>query len=253
MNEILHIHSYSPRTARLRILNEWIARSASPGQFVIVRFSDNGERIPFSIVASDVDNHTIDIIIHRAAGLQEILESLKEGTILPDVLGPLGKPATLDSDKTVLCVGDGAGFVPLLPLLKALKLNGCRNISVISEESDQAACLLPEIEQRSDSTILAAKGKLIEILTKTIEREKVEKIVMAGPSLMLKEIAELSRQLDIPADCILNMLMIDGIGICGVCRVIVDGKMRQTCTDGPMFDARLVDFEQLVNRQRHFK
>ena len=253
MNEILHIHSYSPRTARLRINNEWISRSALPGQFVIVRFKEDGERIPFSIVSSDPDQNYIDIIIHRAAGLHDILTSLEEGSVLPDVLGPLGKPAHLDIDKTVLCVGDGAGFVPILPLLKALKNNGCKTISVISEESDQAACLLPEIEKQSTSTILAPKGRLIDTLRSAVNRDQVEKIGMAGPTPMLRDIAALSKDLGIPADCILNMLMIDGIGICGVCRVIVDGQMRQTCTDGPMFDAHKVDFDQLVNRQRHFK
>lgn len=253
MNEIVEIFPYSTRTMSVKIRNGIVARRALPGNFVIVRFSEHGPRLPFSIVDTYPDREIVEIILHRAEGLDEIQKLLRPGSELPDLLGPLGKAPEIDKDKRVVCCGDGAGFVSLLPIIKALHENGCKVISVMSEKSDKTTCLSDEIENYSDKVILATEQNLTEILRKAVSEKEIDKIWMAGPSDMMKEITEIAKENEIPADCVLNMVMIDGIGLCGTCRVIVGGERKQTCIDGPVFNAHLVDFDQLSNRQRLFE
>lgn len=252
MNEILDIQPYSNRTVRLRINNPEVAERALPGNFIIVRFSEDGVRIPFSIVDTNPGEGTIDFIIHRAEGLDEILGKLTVGEALTDLLGPLGKPAVIDSDKKILCCGDGGGLVPLLPLAKALSEKGCSVSTIISESSDKASCLSDDIMRFSKKVELVPQEQLLEIVKKTLGDQKIEKVIVSGPTKMMKSIAAITEKLKIPTDCILNMIMIDGIGLCGTCRVIVGGERKQTCIDGPIFNAHLVDFDQLLNRQRLF-
>lgn len=252
MNEILEISPYSTRTARIKIHNTSVALRAKPGNFIMIRFSENGARLPFSIVDTDPENGIVEIIIHRAEGLDDILKIIRPGYLLPDLLGPLGRPAVIDSNRNVLCCGDGAGFVPLLPILRGLHENGCKVISIMSEKSDKAACLSDDVENYSDKVLLVKEANLYEIVERTIKENNIEKLWIAGPTVMLKDLANICRQLGVEVDCILNMVMIDGVGLCGTCRVIVGGERRQTCTDGPVFDALQVDFDQLYNRQRLF-
>lgn len=253
MNEIVETFSFSSGTLGVKIRNAMIAQKARPGNFIIIRFSENGPRLPFSIVDASPEQETIDIIIHRAEGLGEMQKMMIPGNIIPDLLGPLGRPAVIDSGCRVLCCGDGAGFVPLLPVIRALHEQGCSVMSVMSEQSDKTTCISEEIENHSDRVILAADESLEETIEKAIIDMKIEKIWMSGPTVLMKSIANIAKRHGIPADCILNMIMIDGIGLCGTCRVIVGGERKQTCIDGPVFDAHLVDFDQLLNRQRLFE
>lgn len=253
MNEIIEIYPYSNKTARVAVNAPEIARRAKPGHFVILRFSESGPRIPFSIVSADPEKGIIEIIIHRAAGLDDILQYLKPGNELVDLLGPLGKPAPLDRGRRVICVGDGAGFVSMLPIIKALHNEGCEVVSVVSEESAKAACLTEDIVRFSTEVVLVKEGELFPTVDNLIDTHNTQKMWMAGPTMMMKKLTAMALEKNIKASCILNMLMIDGIGLCGICRVIVGGERKQTCTDGPTFNAKLVDFDQLYNRQRLFK
>lgn len=252
MNEILSISPYSEKTARLRIANPPIAKKFEPGHFVIVKFKKDGHRIPFSIIESDPEAGTIDIIIHRADGLDEILQMIRPGEALPDLLGPLGNPAQIIPGSTILFFGDGAGVVPLLPLIKAAKSKGCTIKAVLSEQSSRTKCLLGEIELDSDTVVTVSDGNLLESAMNFVSNTPIDKVIMSGPTLIMKRLAKETKNRGIPADCLLNMLMIDGIGLCGICRVIVGGERKQTCTDGPIFNAHLVDFDQMFNRQRLF-
>lgn len=252
MNEILHILPYSEKTARIRLHNKVIATKALPGQFVIIKFSREGQRIPFSIVATDPDRCSFDIIIHRAAGLDSILKSLTEGDKIPDVLGPLGNPAVIEPNTHVLFFGDGAGVVPLMPIIKEANRRGCKVNAVLSEYSSRTQCVLNELEPFCETVTTVADEDLFETAMQIIGEEKIDKVFMSGPSLIMKKLAQETKSREIKADCLLNMLMIDGIGLCGICRVIVGGERKQTCTDGPLFDAHLVDYDQLFNRQRLF-
>ncbi len=253
MNEIIEIFPYSRRTVSVKIKNEAVALRAKPGNFVIVRFSEDGLRIPFAIVDANPTTGIIEIIIHRGEGLDEILNFIKPGKVLPDLLGPLGKPANIVENKKVLCCGDGAGFVALLPLIKAHHEKGCSVISVMSEKSDKTTCLSDEIENYSDKVLLAPESNLYDIIANAIDTYNIEKVLISAPTKMMKEMEKVTALKDIPADCVLNMIMIDGIGLCGTCRVTINGERKQTCIDGPVFDAHAVDFDQLLNRQRLFE
>lgn len=249
MNEIREIVHYSEYTAELRVYAPAVAKSCRPGHFVIVRFSDNGARIPFTIVDSDETEGTINIIIHKAAGLSEALASLRPGDCLPNLLGPLGQAIDIRNYGTVVCCGDGAGFVPLLPIARALKKAGCHVISVFSEQSSQTACLQGKVSEYSE-VIDVRERTSTEVVGELLAGRKVDKVFVSGPTAMMKDISGLTRSHSIPTVCILNMIMVDGVGLCGICRVMVDGERKLTCIDGPSFDAHKVDFDQLLNRQR---
>lgn len=253
MNEVIEIYPYSNKTARVAVNAPTIAERARPGHFVILRFSEEGPRIPFSIVSADSEKGIIEIIIHRAAGLDDILQYLRPGRKLVDLLGPLGKPAPLDRGRKVICVGDGSGFVSMLPIIKALYKEGCEVVSVVSEESAKASCLTEDIDRFSTEVVIVKEGELMETVARIIDERGTQKMWMAGPTMTMKQLTALAVEKGIKASCILNMLMLDGIGLCGICRVYVGGERKQTCTDGPTFNAKLVDFDQLYNRQRLFK
>lgn len=252
MNEIINIHPYSEKTARVRILNPVIAEKFEPGHFVIIKFREGGHRIPFSIISSDTEEGTIDVIIHRADGLDEILSMIQVGESLPDLLGPLGNPAVIDPGTRILFFGDGAGVVPLLPLIKAAKEKNCSVKAVLSEHSSRTQCLLSEIQHDCDAVVTVSDDNLLESAMNFVTTEPIDKVIMSGPTLIMKRLSHETKKRGIPAECLLNMLMIDGIGLCGICRVIVGGERKQTCTDGPIFDAHKVDFDQMFNRQRLF-
>lgn len=252
MNEILKIEPYSEKTARVRISNPIIAPKFEPGHFVIVKFKMDGHRIPFSIIDSNPEEGSIDIIIHRADGLDEILSMIREGECLPDLLGPLGNPAVIEPETRILFFGDGAGVVPLLPLIHSARQKGCKVKAVLSEQSSRTQCLLNEIQHDCDAVVTVSDDNMLESAINFVATEQIDKVIMSGPTLIMKRLAAETKKRGISAECLLNMLMIDGIGLCGICRVIVGGERKQTCTDGPIFDAHKVDFDQMFNRQRLF-
>lgn len=174
------------------------------------------------------------------------------GESLPDLLGPLGNPAVIEPGTHILFFGDGAGVVPLLPLIHEAKRLGCKVKSVLSEHSSRTQCLLSEIRRSCEEVVTVDDDNLLERALHFVDNDPIDKVIMSGPTLLMKRLAHETKKRDIPADCILNMLMIDGIGLCGICRVIVGGERKQTCTDGPIFDAHKVDFDQMFNRQRLF-
>lgn len=250
---IKEIYRHSENTAELVIADEVIARAARAGHFVMIRFSEDQPRIPFSIVDASPEEGTFTIIIHKGARLTHLINSLQPGRELPNLLGPLGQAFEVKNYGTVLCIGDGEGFVPVLPVMHALKEAGCRVVTILSEFSEQNTCLVPDARQWSDELFHASnKEEAASTVMKIADREKIDLIVMTGPSDMLGLLTETARSLSIPARCILNMIMLDGVGICGICRVMVGGERKLTCIDGPTFDAWKVDFPQLHNRQRNY-
>lgn len=248
----MKIEPYSEKTARLRIYNPVIAAKYEPGHFVIIKFRTDGHRIPFSIIDANREEGSIDIIIHRADGLDEILSMIEVGECLPNLLGPLGHPAVIEPQSNILFFGDGAGVVPLLPLIKAAREKGCKVKAVLSEQSSRTQCLLNEIQRDCDTVVTVSDENMLESAINFVSTEPIDKVIMSGPTLIMKRLAIETKERGIPAECVLNMLMIDGIGLCGICRVIVGGERKQTCTDGPIFDAHKVDFDQMFNRQRLF-
>lgn len=251
LNEIKNITYYSELTALIEIENPAIATACRTGHFIIARFAEDGVRIPFTIITADPEAGTVGFIIHRAAGLGDILKHLNVGDTILDVLGPLGQALKMTDSSTMVCVGDGAGFVPLLPIIKAYHEKGTRVISVFSEQSAQTACLMPLIAKYSE-TVDASEVTVEKAVADIIAKGEADQFIMSGPTLMMKNLSALTAKAEIPSRVILNMMMIDGIGLCGICRVMVAGKRVLTCIDGPAFDAHAVDYDQLMNRQRHF-
>ncbi|MDE5728127.1 MAG: sulfide/dihydroorotate dehydrogenase-like FAD/NAD-binding protein [Duncaniella sp.] len=253
MNRIKQIIRHTAHTAEVVIESASIASSARAGHFVMIRFSEKYPRIPFSIVDTDPAAGTFTIIIHKGARLSELIDSLEPGQELPNLLGPLGQAFPIKKYGTVLCIGDGEGFVPLLSVMKALKEAGNKVVSVLSEFSEQTSCLRGNAERYADRVLLSSSKEEAVAITENLSAEgSVDLVVITGPTDMLSLISETTKRLGIPTRCILNMIMLDGVGICGICRVMVGGERKLTCIDGPTFDAHLVDFDQLWNRQRNF-
>lgn len=253
MNHIKEIIRHSAHTAEVVIEAPSVATSARAGHFVTIRFSEELPRIPFTIVDADPAAGTFTIIIHKGARLTSLIDSLKPGKELPNLLGPLGQAFEIRDYGTVLCIGDGEGFVPLLPVMHALKKAGNTVLSVLSEFTEQTSCLRGNAEQWADEILhSSSKEEAIEVIDRVTSARKVDLVVITGPTDMLRMISDKTRTLGIPTRCILNMIMLDGVGICGICRVMVGGQRKLTCIDGPTFDAHLVDFDQLLNRQRNY-
>ena len=253
MNRIKEIIRHSANTAEVVIESSQIASSARAGHFVMIRFSDNLPRIPFTIVDTAPAEGTFTIIIHKGARLTELIDSLKPGQDLPNILGPLGQAFDIKNYGTVLCIGDGEGFVPLLPVMKALKKAGNTVVGVLSEFTEQTSCLRDNAAPWVDEMLhSSSKEEALDIVNRTTASRHVDLVVMTGPTDMLKMIAEATRHDAIPTLCILNMIMVDGCGLCGICRVLVGGERKLTCIDGPTFDAHQVNFDHLLNRQRNY-
>lgn len=253
MNRILEIIRHTPYTAEVVIGSPSIAASGRAGQFVMIRFSEDLPRIPFTIVDTNPEAGTFTIIIHKGARLTKLIEELEPGRELPNLLGPLGQAFDVKNYGTVLCIGDGEGFVPLLPVIRALKEAGNEVISVLSEFTEKTSCLRGNAERWSDRILHSSDvDEVLRIIDSVTSEREINLAVITGPTLMLHSISEKTKQLGIPTLCILNMIMLDGVGICGICRVLVGGKRKLTCIDGPTFNAHEVDFKQLLNRQRNF-
>ncbi len=253
MNQIKDIIRHSEHTAEVVIESPSIAVSARAGHFVIIRFNEECPRIPFTVVDTDPENGTFTIIIHKGAKLTELIKSLYVGYEILDLLGPLGQAFDVKNYGTVLCSGDGASVVPILPIIHALKKAGNRVITILSEFSEKTSCLRSNAETYSDEVILSEdENETIRVIRDFTLSGDVNLVVMTGPTHMMKKIAECTRETSVPTFCVLNMVMLDGVGLCGICRVMVDGQRKLTCIDGPIFDAHRVDFDQLQNRQRYF-
>ena len=253
MNIIRKIVRHSEYTAEVVIENPSIARSARAGHFVMVRFTPDCPRIPFTIVDASPADGTFTLIIHKGARLADLIGSLHEDYRIGDVLGPLGQAFEIRNYGTVVCCGDGVGFVPIIPVIKAFKQAGNRVVTILSEFTSETSCLRANVEPYSDVILHSSEETAtLELIDRVLTDEKVDLTVITGPTPMMKAIAECTRVRQIPTRCILNMVMLDGVGLCGICRVMVDGKRMLTCIDGPVFDAHHVDFDQLQNRQRHF-
>lgn len=253
MNTICKIVRHSEHTAEVVIEQPSVARSARAGHFVMIRFNRDCPRIPFTIVDASPEDGTFTIIIHKGAKLTDLINSLYVGYEIGDILGPLGQAFEVKNYGTVVCCGDGAGFVPIIPVIRALKNAGNRVVTILSEFTSQTSCLRENVEPYSDTILHASnEEEAVGTMQSTLSNGSVDLVVITGPTHMLKMLSECTRLHSVPTCCILNMIMLDGVGLCGICRVMVDGQRKLTCIDGPTFDAHSVDFDQLQNRQRDF-
>jgi len=237
----------------------WVAKKAKPGQFVILRVNEEGERIPLTIADYDPDLGTVTIIFQEVGKTTMMLGELEEGDDILDFVGPLGREIEERYFGHVVCVGGGVGIAPTYPKAKALKACGNKVTSIIGART--ASLLFWEDKMRSVSDVLyvttddgtyGEKGFVTHVLERVLKSEKVDLVVAVGPVMMMKMVSLLTKDYGVPTLVSLNPIMVDGTGMCGCCRVTVDGKCCFTCVDGPVFDGWKVDFDELLARQRTY-
>ena len=260
MNKILSKTYFSEKVVKLEVEAPLIAKSRKPGNFVIVRVGEKGERMPLTIADANLERGSITLVVQVMGVSSRKLCALEAGDYITDLVGPLGKPTHIEKVGTVLACGGGVGVAPLLPIVRAFKEAGNRVVSVIAGRNKDLVILEDEIRASSDEVIIMTddgsygkKGLITEGMEEVIKREKVDLAVTIGPAIMMKFCEKLTRQYDIPTVASLNALMVDGTGMCGACRVTVGGKTRFTCVDGPEFDAHLIDFDEILSRLGGFK
>lgn len=260
MNRIVKKEQYSEKVFNLEVEAPLIARSRKAGNFVLVRVGDKGERIPLTIVDSDIEKGTITLTIQTVGYSSMKLCSLKEGEYITDMVGPLGQATHIENFGTVLCAGGGVGVAPMLPIIKALKAAGNRVICVLAGRSKELIIHEEEVRKNSDDVIIMTddgsygqQGVVTVGMEQVIQREKVDKCFAIGPAIMMKFCCILTKKYEIPTEVSLNTIMVDGTGMCGACRITVGGKTKFVCVDGPEFDGHAVDFDEMMKRIGAFK
>ena len=259
MFKIIDKEHFSEHVVKFEVEAPEIARSRRPGHFVIVRVGDGGERIPLTIAASDSVRGTITLVVQEVGVSTRKICALSVGDCFTDIVGPLGQATHIGKVGTVVCCGGGVGVAPLLPIVRAMKEAGNRVVTILAARTAELVILRDQVAPYSDEVIvmtddgsLGRRGLVTEGLEDVINREKVDQVVAIGPAVMMKFVAKLTKKYDIPTMVSLNTIMVDGTGMCGACRVTVDGKTRFVCIDGPEFDAHKVDFDEMIMRLRSY-
>ena len=260
MNKIISKRFFSENVAEIVVEAPLIARSRKAGHFVIVRVDKNGERMPLTISDADLEQGTITLVVQRIGVSSSKLCALEAGDYVADLVGPLGKATDIRNFGTVVCACGGVGAAPMLPITQALKAAGNRVITVLAARNreliilhDQLAAVSDEVIVMTDDGSMGQKGLVTEGVEQVINREQVDKCVTIGPAIMMKFVALTTKKYNIPTEASLNTIMVDGTGMCGACRVTVDGKTKFVCVDGPEFDAHKVDFDEMLSRLRQYK
>ncbi len=260
-NTILVKEDLSDVVSKFVIYKPLIAKTAKAGQFVILRGCEGGERIPVTLVDWDDKQGTITVIIQSIGKSTAMFNSLKQGDKFANVAGPLGTPVEIKNYGTVAVVGGGVGIAEVYPIARAFKQAGNRVVSVLGARTKSLLILEEEMRAVSDVTVCATddgshgqKGMVTDALKFIVEGgEKIQAGFIIGPIPMMKFTSILMDKLGIEPHASLNPIMLDGTGMCGCCRVTVDGKVRFACVDGPMFPSRTIDFDELIRRTSEYK
>jgi ferredoxin--NADP+ reductase len=259
MPQIISAGLIAPNIKRFEILSPKIAKRRKPGQFVIIRIDDSGERIPLTIADSNTEHGTITIIVQGVGRTTMELNMLGAGDNILDVVGPLGKPSEIEKYGTAVSIGGGVGTAIAYPTAVALKEAGNHTISIIGGRSKEFVILEDEMRKVCDEVYVTTddgsygkKGFVTDQLKELIASQKIDFVLAIGPIPMMKAVAEVTRDKNIKTIVSLNPIMIDGTGMCGGCRATVDNKTVFVCVDGPEFDAHKVDFQTLERRNRTY-
>ncbi len=258
MNKIIFAEFIGPDTKMFRIDAPLIAAKQKPGQFIILRVSPEGERIPLTIADSDTKEGSITIIAQGIGKTTKELNNLNAGDYIQDLVGPLGKPSHIENFGTAVSIGGGVGTAIAYSTAKGLKHAGNKVISIIGGRSKEYVILEKEMRDIADEVIITTddgsygkKGFVTDSLKEIIDSgEKVDFVLAIGPIPMMKAVADVTRPYGIKTVVSLNPIMVDGTGMCGGCRAVVDDKTVFVCVDGPEFDAHKVDFRLLTQRNR---
>ena len=236
-----------------------ISRKARPGQFVIIRLHENGERIPLSLADIDPDEGTISLIVMAVGKTTTEMSHLKAGDDVLDLCGPLGNATHIDHAGKVILVGGGFGVAPLYPIARAFKAAGSAVVCIMGARSKDLLIYEREMEGLCDRVIVTTddgskgmKGLVTTALKNELGQNGADIVLTVGPAIMMKSVSETTRSLGVKTIVSLNPIMVDGTGMCGGCRVSVGGRTLFACTDGPEFDGHQVDWDALMIRQKKY-
>ncbi len=261
MFEIVEKERISSGVNRMVISAPEIARAHRPGQFIILRTHEDGERIPLTVADKDVDKGTITLVWQEVGVTTYYMGSMCVGERLQDLCGPLGKPTHIEKLGTIVGVGGGIGVAPLYPITKGLKEAGNHIISIVGARTEGLLIMVEEIRKVSDELMITTDdgsfgihGFVTQVLQDLINKgTKIDLVVAIGPVPMMKAVVKVTGQANLPTVVSLNPIMVDGTGMCGACRVEVDGQTMFGCVDGPEFDGHKVDFDLLMKRLAMYK
>ncbi|MEJ2685507.1 MAG: sulfide/dihydroorotate dehydrogenase-like FAD/NAD-binding protein [Candidatus Sulfobium sp.] len=236
-----------------------ISRKARPGQFVIVRITHNGERIPLSLADIDPGDGTISLIVMAVGKTTYEMSLLREGEEILDLCGPLGEPTHIERVGRVVLVGGGFGVAPLYPIARSFKTAGNEVVAIMGARSADLLIYEEEMSVVCDRVVITTddgsrgmKGIVTDALKLEIEKGGAGMVMAVGPAVMMKSVCVTTKPFGVKTVVSLNPIMVDGTGMCGGCRVSVGGKTRFACTDGPDFDGHLVDWDLLMDRQKTY-
>jgi ferredoxin--NADP+ reductase len=237
-----------------------IAQKALPGQFVILKANETGERIPLTMAGTNPSAGTIDLIFQVVGKSTALLRTLNVGDALMDIVGPLGRPTHIETTGTVICVGGGTGVAVMYPITKAYKEAGNHVIAIIGARTrdllileEEMTAASHELKVTTDDGSYGHHGFVTDVLRKILDERKDVKLVCGiGPVPMMKFLCKVTKEYGVKTIVSLNSIMVDATGMCGACRVSVGGKTRFVCVDGPEFDGHEVDYDELVKRQRAY-
>ena len=244
----------------LEIIAPQIARAAKPGQFVVLRIDEVGERIPLTIYDFDKKTGTISLVVQKVGKTTNKLCLLKKNDHLIDLAGPLGRPAELADYKRVLFVGGGVGAAEVYPIARAFKKKGTGVDIIVGARTKDILILEEELRSLSDKFYITTddgscgqRGFVTDVLGEILKKETFDLIYAIGPLVMMQAVTRLTKAYGTKTRVSLNSIMVDGTGMCGSCRVKIGKEVKFTCVDGPEFDGDLVDFDELLKRQTRFK
>jgi ferredoxin--NADP+ reductase len=261
MHKIVASEALAPDIKKITVEAPIIAEKRKPGQFIIFRLDEHGERVPLTIFDSDVEAGTITLVVQGIGKSTRELNNLSVGETIQDIVGPLGIPSEIENYGTVVVMGGGVGTAVAYPTAKALKaagnyvisIIGCRSKDLVIMEEDMSA-ICDETHVSTDDGTYGFKGLCTDKLLDLINSgAKIDIVFAVGPLPMMQAVAETTRKFDIRTVVSLNPIMVDGTGMCGGCRATVDGETVFVCVDGPEFDGHKVDFDQLMKRNKSYR
>ena len=260
MYQIVSKKSLNPTVTQMEIYAPFVAKKALPGQFIILRVSDDGERIPLTVAGYDREKGTVTIIFQIVGSSTELLNHKNAGDYIPDFVGPLGRPTHTDGLKKVCVVGGGVGCAIALPVARALheqgtevtSIIGFRNKDLVILEDEFKACS-SEFHMMTDDGSYGRQGNVCVPLKELLEKgEQFDEVITIGPLIMMKFVCAATKEYGVKTIASMNPIMIDGTGMCGGCRLTVGGKMKFACVDGPEFDGHEIDFDEAMSRSRTY-
>lgn len=261
-NRIVNTKLLAEKTMLLEVEAPHIAERGRAGQFIILRVTDSGERIPLTIAHRDPARGTITIVAQEVGKTTRMLNAMRVGEEILDLVGPLGRPTEIPpGGKTVVCVGGGIGNAVVWPQVTALRDTGNRVLAIIGARTKDLLILENEISGQCERTIVTTddgsygrKGLVTDALRELLSGgEKIDEVITIGPVIMMKFVCLVTKEFGVPTQASLNPIMVDGTGMCGACRVTVGGQTRFACVEGPEFDGHQVDFDELMTRLAYYR